>query len=266
MSIPPRQVVRLATPDRGIEDNGIESRDSATVTAPRAFSAPSSGEASPTVTCTVIVSPRYQVRTARLRRPRGGSDRGTDAAPIATVVAISPPVTAAMPSDTRRARRRAESRARSRPIQGILLEKDEGGLDALSRLLPTSTSATDQSTWSLYRGTDGARTRRSYHRAPTACLSRNARVGRCRPRQVGQRRRRPSIHPRSTTRESRLNGVRVTYARARTTLSAEEAHSRLTIRTWIRPTPEELIVGVRWLSHECRPQRHAVLNGVAWAS
>jgi hypothetical protein len=38
------------------------------------------------------------------------------------------------------------------------------------------------------------------------------------------------------------------------TLSADDEHSRLTVRTWIKPTPpEELIVGVRWLSQDVAP-------------
>jgi hypothetical protein len=38
-----------------------------------------------------------------------------------------------------------------------------------------------------------------------------------------------------------------------TTLSADEGHSRLTIRTWVKPTPDELVVGVRWLSQNIEP-------------
>ncbi|BFU45843.1 hypothetical protein [Krasilnikovia sp. MM14-A1004] len=34
------------------------------------------------------------------------------------------------------------------------------------------------------------------------------------------------------------------------TLGADEAHSRLTIRTWIAPPPDELVIGVRWLSED----------------
>jgi hypothetical protein len=37
------------------------------------------------------------------------------------------------------------------------------------------------------------------------------------------------------------------------TLSADEAHSRLTIRTWIRPAPDELVVGVRWIAQDIQP-------------
>lgn len=32
------------------------------------------------------------------------------------------------------------------------------------------------------------------------------------------------------------------------TLSAHEQHSRLSVRTWLEPVPDQLIVGVRWLS------------------
>ncbi|RZU54408.1 hypothetical protein EV385_6359 [Krasilnikovia cinnamomea] len=37
------------------------------------------------------------------------------------------------------------------------------------------------------------------------------------------------------------------------TLGADEAHSRLTIRTWIEPPPDELVIGVRWLSEDIQP-------------
>ncbi|MFI7602111.1 hypothetical protein [Actinoplanes sp. NPDC049681] len=37
------------------------------------------------------------------------------------------------------------------------------------------------------------------------------------------------------------------------TLSADEAHSRLTIKTWIKPTPDDLVIGVRWNSHGIGP-------------
>jgi hypothetical protein len=37
------------------------------------------------------------------------------------------------------------------------------------------------------------------------------------------------------------------------TLSADEAHSRMTIRTWIEPTPDDLVIGVRWLSQDIQP-------------
>ncbi|MEU8264675.1 hypothetical protein AB0C02_29160 [Micromonospora sp. NPDC048999] len=37
------------------------------------------------------------------------------------------------------------------------------------------------------------------------------------------------------------------------TLSADEGHSRLTIRTWINPAPDELVVGVRWLAQDIQP-------------
>jgi hypothetical protein len=37
------------------------------------------------------------------------------------------------------------------------------------------------------------------------------------------------------------------------TLGADEAHSRLTLRTWVRPVPDELVIGVRWLSQDIEP-------------
>jgi hypothetical protein len=37
------------------------------------------------------------------------------------------------------------------------------------------------------------------------------------------------------------------------TLGAHEDHSRLTINTWIEPPPDELVIGVRWLSHGIKP-------------
>lgn len=37
------------------------------------------------------------------------------------------------------------------------------------------------------------------------------------------------------------------------TLSADEVHSRLTIRTWIKPTPDELVIGIRWSSQDIQP-------------
>lgn len=37
------------------------------------------------------------------------------------------------------------------------------------------------------------------------------------------------------------------------TIGADETHSRLTVRTWIEPPPEELVIGVRWLTHGIEP-------------
>jgi hypothetical protein len=34
------------------------------------------------------------------------------------------------------------------------------------------------------------------------------------------------------------------------TLSTEEGISRLTIKTWVTPPPDELVVGARWLTHD----------------
>lgn len=34
------------------------------------------------------------------------------------------------------------------------------------------------------------------------------------------------------------------------TLSADETHSRLTLRTWLTPVPDELVVGVQWRSQK----------------
>jgi hypothetical protein len=37
------------------------------------------------------------------------------------------------------------------------------------------------------------------------------------------------------------------------TLGADEAHSRLTLKTWVSPVPDQLVIGVRWLSQNIEP-------------
>jgi hypothetical protein len=42
------------------------------------------------------------------------------------------------------------------------------------------------------------------------------------------------------------------------TLGADEVHSRLTAKTWIKPAPDDLVIGVRWLSEGIQPTEQRI--------